>query len=195
MATARLQEKLAWRGLSIFTPAEFRRALGLSRPAAYMALQRYVQQRAILRLRNGLYILSWSRPSPFVIANRLCRPSYVSYDTALSHYHLIPEVAQAYTCATTRRPREIEAADYGFIYHSIRPRAFTGYRTEKMGADAVLIAEPEKALCDYLHHVFLGRRALNERIDWRKVNRKKLLSYGELFRPALFLKWLRHVIP
>jgi len=191
----RLWENLTRKGLSLFTPAEFRRALSLSTPAAYMALQRYAKQGAVLRLRNGLYMLSWQKPSPLAIANRLYRPSYLSYETALAYYHLIPETVYAYTSATPRRPREFEVEGQAFVYHSIKPKAYGGYRTEKIGEDTLLIAEPEKALCDYLHHVFLGRRELNDRLDWKKADMRKLLAYAELFGPGGFLGWVRHAFP
>lgn len=53
---------------------------------------------------------------------------------------------------------------------------------------------PEKALCDYLFLVFLKKRSLNERIAWKKVDRKKLLQHACLFKPKTFLSWVDHAI-
>lgn len=189
-----VQQKLAQKGLRLFTTSDFRRALGLSLPTAYKTLERYAKQGAVVRLRNGLYSLPWNKPGPLAIANALYRPSYISYESALAHYHLIPETVYAVTSATTRRTKEFEAGDFGYVYHSVKKAAFTGYRPCKLGAELVLMAEPEKALCDYLFLVFLKKRALNERIAWRKVDRKRLLQHARLFKPKTFLSWVDHAI-
>lgn len=189
-----VSQKLAQKGLRLFTTADFRRTLGLSLPTAYKALERCTKQGAVVRLRNGHYCLPWHKPGPMVIANALYRPSYISYESALAHYHLIPETVYAVTSATTRRTKEFEAGDFGCVYHSVKKAAYAGYRPYKIGAEIVLIAEPEKALCDYLFLVFLKKRARNERIAWKKVDRRKLLRYARLFKPKTFLAWANHAI-
>ncbi|MBI4056653.1 MAG: type IV toxin-antitoxin system AbiEi family antitoxin domain-containing protein [Elusimicrobia bacterium] len=195
MTSLRLQKKLATRGLKLFTPTDFRRALGLSPLAAYRALQRYVQQGAISRLRNGLYILKWTSLDPLLIANHLYRPSYLSYETALSYHNLIPEAVYAIVSATSRRSHEFEVNNQAFIYHAIKRHAFTGYKGVKLGPDIVLMADPEKALCDYLHLVFLRKKNLNDRIAWNKITQGKLLRYANLFKPEAFSRWVKNVIP
>lgn len=188
------QQKLAQKGLRLFTTADFRRALGLSVPTAYKTLERYTKQGAVIRLRNGLYSLPWNRPTGMIIANALYRPSYISYETALSYYHIIPETVYAVTSATTRRTKEIEAGDVGYIYHSIKKEAFTAYRPVRISDEVVLMAEPEKALCDFLFLVFLKKRAINDRIAWRSVDKGKLLRYARLFKPETFVSWVDHVV-
>lgn len=195
MTALEAQQKLHEKGLRVFTTADFRRTLGLSPTGAYKTLERYARKKAVIRLRNGLYALPWDTPGGMTIANALYKPSYISYESALSHYHLIPETVYAVTSATPRRPKEIEAGDLGYIYHSIKRAAFTGYRLIKAGRETVLMAEPEKALCDYLFLVFLKKRELNDRIAWEKVDRKKLLQHARLFKPATFLPWVeRHAV-
>ncbi|MBI4051307.1 MAG: type IV toxin-antitoxin system AbiEi family antitoxin domain-containing protein [Elusimicrobia bacterium] len=195
MALLRLQQKLAQKGLDIFTLADFRRCLELSQQTTLVTLSRYVKQGAIVRLRNGLYSFSWRNPNLFLVANLLYSPSYISYETALSYHHLIPETVYAYTSATPRRTQEFEALHQSFIYHAMKRKAFTGYRGYKIGKDTILMAEPEKALCDYLHLIFFKRKSLNERMDWRKINTKKLVTYAQLFKPKNFAKWVKNVIP
>lgn len=194
MTALTVQQKLAQKGLRLFTTADFRRLLGLSAPSAYKALERYAKQGAVTRLRNGLYSLPWTKPGPLAVANALYRPSYISYESAMAHYHLIPETVYAVTSATTRRAKEFEAGDSGYLYHSIKSGAFTGYRPCKLGDEIVLMADPEKALCDTLFLVFLKKRALNERIAWKKVDRKRLLKYASLFKPRSFLSWVTHAV-
>src|SRR3989338_4716858 len=109
MTALKVSQKLAQKGLCLFTTADFRRALGLTPPTAYKTLERYTKQGAVVRLRNGLYSLPWNKPGILAIANALYRPSYISYESALAHFHLIPETVYAVTSATTRRAKEFEA--------------------------------------------------------------------------------------
>ncbi|MFV1917567.1 MAG: hypothetical protein ACC618_03765, partial [Patescibacteria group bacterium] len=44
-----------------------------------------------------------------------------------------------------------------------------------------LIADPEKALIDYLYFVALGKKALNDRISIVNLDQKKLAEYAKLF--------------
>ncbi|MBI5597583.1 MAG: hypothetical protein HY928_15950 [Elusimicrobia bacterium] len=194
MTSLDIQRKLAQKGLRLFTTADFRRALGLSLPTGYKTLERCSRRGAVVRLKNGLYALPWNMPGAMTIANALYRPSYISYESALAHHHLIPETVYSVTSATTRRTKELEAGDFGYVYHSLKKAAFTGYRLSRVGMELVLMAEAEKALCDYLFLVFLKKRALNERIAWQKVDRKKLLRHARLFKPKAFLSWVDHAV-
>ena len=88
------------------------------------------------------------------------------------------------TSKTTRRFKNIHGL---FIYRSIQPGAFRGYVIEKHSGFDVLIAEPEKALADYLYFKTLrgtrfDRKA--ERLDQKRIgqlNKKKLNSYAKIY--------------
>ena len=58
-------------------------------------LSRWVNSGRIYQLRRGLYALAppyqKTTPHPFLIANRMVRGSYVSCQSALAFYGLIPE--------------------------------------------------------------------------------------------------------
>jgi len=152
---------------------------------------RWVKQGWIYRLKKGLYELTY--PGDFSIpdmhiANRLYSPSYVSLETALSNYSIIPEVSMAVTSITTRLTRRFKNKHGLFIYHTVRPDAFSGYYLQKQGEFSILIAEPEKALVDYLY--FKGYRSgkldfKEERFDKgliRRLDRGKLDKYAGLYK-------------
>jgi len=108
----------------------------------------------IYALKRGLYELTY--PKDFVIpdmyiANRLYSPSYISLETALSNYSIIPEVSMAVTSIATKPTRRFKNKHGIFVYRTVRPGAFTGYYVERQGFFDILIAEPEKALIDYIY--------------------------------------------
>jgi len=135
------------------------------------------------RLRRGLYALAppYQRvhPHPFLVANHLVRPSYVSLQAALSYYGLIPEAVYVITSVTTARPGQRKTPLGTFLYRHVRPTFFFGYRLEEVAPEQrAFIAHPEKALLDlvYLHpkndlHTYLkGLRLQNlERLDPQRL--------------------------
>ncbi|MBI5606639.1 MAG: hypothetical protein HY879_25190 [Deltaproteobacteria bacterium] len=88
----------------------------------------------------------------FEIANRIYPPSYVSFEMALSFYGLIPEAVYGTTSATTRRTRSFATPIGEFIYRTLTPRLFFGYRiVEYQNGKHFNMASPEKAILDYFY--------------------------------------------
>ena len=60
-------------------------------------LARWTRAGRVVQLRRNVYLLGqpWRRiePHPFVVANALQRPSYVSLQSALAYHGMIPEAA------------------------------------------------------------------------------------------------------
>ena len=105
----------------------------------------------IRKIVKGLYIFSdvdVDESMIYRIANKLYRPSYVSLESALAHYQLIPEVIYGVTSVSTRRTYRFETSLTHFSYRTVSPRLFFGYT---LRPDQVKIAIVEKALLDYLY--------------------------------------------
>jgi predicted transcriptional regulator of viral defense system len=121
-------------------------------------LSRWTRAGQIYQLRRGVYTLAPPhqkvRPHPFVLANALAHGSYVSLQSALAHYGLIPEVAPAVTSVTTARPGRWETPLGDFEFRRIQADWLRGYRRLVLdGRQSAFVATPEKALLDliYLH--------------------------------------------
>jgi len=144
----------------------------------------------ILSLKKGLYEVVYLRRkvlSDLFIANRLYEPSYVSLETALSYYSIIPEVAMGVTSVTTKPTREFRN-HYGFFkYRSIVERAYRGYRLVEVRGQGVKIAEPEKAFVDYIYFnikLDLEQSRINTRI-LKELNKKKVVDYAADFNKVV----------
>ncbi len=165
----------------IFSPEEFRRVFAISLRAAQEFIKDHKKD-LFVKLKNGLYALRTALPGETEIANRLYTPSYISLDYALAHYRMIPETVYSVTSVTTRTTRAFTAGGRSYEYSRIKRNAFTGYRSLKTEAGVVLIAEPEKALADYLYFVDLNLKRLNERFSLKgKVRAKTVMRYADLF--------------
>ncbi len=174
--------------MSVFTPQEFQGVFKVPRQTALTFIARNLKSGLFMKLRNNFYQLQDSTPSLYLIANRLYQPSYISLAKALSHYNIIPETIYGITSVTTKPTREFETPRAIFIYSRIKQQAFTGYRAARLEGVVVLMADPEKALADYLYFVDLKKSFLNDRLELRNINRKKLINYIKLFKRPSMLK-------
>jgi len=119
-------------------------------------LSRWRQKGLIIKLKRGAYILNEAdrkyNLSLQFIANQLYGPSYVSVEFAFNLYGLIPEKVSDVTSVTTRKTMVIKN-DLGiFSYQHIKPDAFRGFKLLKEDSGlTVFIAEPEKAVVDFLY--------------------------------------------
>lgn len=159
-------------------------------------LSRWKKAGKIYQLRRGLYCLAPPfrkvNPHPFLVANRLIPASYVSLQSALAYYGMIPEHVPMTTSVTTSRPAHWETPLGIFDFRHIQVDFFYGYRLLDFGEkQQAFIATPEKAMLDliylepgsdsfdYLVELRLGNL---DRLDWlllerfaRKFEKPKLL--------------------
>lgn len=176
-----VQSRLGQEKVRLFSPEEFRRVFGISLRAAQEFIKDHKTD-LFVKLKNGLYALRSNFPAEAEIANRLYTPSYLSLEYALAHYRMIPETVYSITSVTTRTTRAFTAEGRSYEYSRIKRQAFTGYRNLTTEAGVILIAEPEKALADYLYFVDLKLKPLNERLSLKgKVAGKAVLHYAKLF--------------
>ena len=116
-------------------------------------LSRWVRSRRIRQLRRGLYTLAPPYqnvvPHPFLIANALVPGSYISAQSALAFYGLIPEYTPRTLSVTTLRP---SSWDEGFQFQHLAPHLFFGYQLVDLSdGQQAFVALPEKALLDLAH--------------------------------------------
>ena len=122
----------------------------------YVQLTRWKNSGRIYQLRRGLYALAPPyqkvKPHPFVVANRLVRASYVSCQSALTFYDLIPEIVPKTISVTGGRPGHWETPLGEFHYHHVKPTLLRGYRlTDLERGQQAFVATPEKALLDLVY--------------------------------------------
>jgi predicted transcriptional regulator of viral defense system len=119
-------------------------------------LSRWTQAGRLYQLRRGLYALAPPfqkiKPHPFLIANRLVPNSYVSCQSALAHYGLIPEYVPVTTSVTTARPARWDTPLGSFEFRHVKVELLRGYRMTDLGRNQqAFVATPEKALLDLIY--------------------------------------------
>jgi predicted transcriptional regulator of viral defense system len=118
-------------------------------------LSRWVRSGKIIQIRRGLYAIAppfqKRRPHPFLVANRLQKASYVSLQSALSFYGLIPEVVNVVTSVSTSRPGRVETPLGIYDFRHFKTELLFGYQMIDLGGQSAFVATPEKALLDLIY--------------------------------------------
>lgn len=113
-------------------------------------LSQLVDKGMLIRLRRGLYAKT-KNFDHYLAANHLVSTSYVSFETALSHYGLIPERVEIIMSVTERHAVRFSTTLGDFAFHEQTLDLFaTSYRIEAKADYSIRIATPEKALLDTL---------------------------------------------
>lgn len=186
LTTLEIQRTLLRRNSSLITIREFSRVFKLSsRRLIYRRISEAVRDEVLVRLKLGLYFLYISPPKTFEIANVLYKPSYVSLDTALSYYRIIPESVYSVTSLTTKHTRSFFKLNKNFTYSKINKNLYFGYKKVAIGDTQVLMADKEKAFLDYIYFVVMGLRKTSDRFDLAKLDKDKIDHYMSLFNKGL----------
>lgn len=168
-------------------------------------LSRWKEAGKIHQLRRGLYALAPPyqkvRPHPFLVANRLVPASYVSLQSALAFYGMIPEYVPVTTSITTGRPGYRETPLGTFDFHHIQIGFFYGYQLVDVDErQSAFVASPEKALMDLLY-LQPGADSLDylrelrlenlDRLDWEVFDHLTgLMGKPKLVRAAALIRFL-----
>lgn len=195
--------KNSLRDFSVFSIADIRAAHG---GFDRRRLSEWQKKGYIKKIVKGYYLFSdieMNEGLLLAIANKIYKPSYISFETAMSHYRLIPESIYMITSASTKRTSLFETPLVRFSYRTIKPALFFGYSLLPGG---IKMAFMEKALLDYFYinpalrteDDFASLR-INREEMLNRFNKKQLTDYMRRFsqkrlskRMGHFLEWLEY---
>jgi hypothetical protein len=113
-----------------------------------------IKDEMLQQIKRGLYVagprITASKPDPFLLANHILGPSYVSLESALSYHGLIPEKVYEISSVTTKAKRQF-STPLGVYSYTRLPLPYYSYGIRSVEVDRqhrFLIASPEKALFD-----------------------------------------------
>ena len=145
----------------------------------------------IIPIKRGWWLFSWYPQNiPFLrkSANLIYTPSYISLQSALKRYWLIPETVVVHLSMSTKKTALVSSKVWTFSYSSIKSDLFFWYTIITDLWISFLIAEPEKALCDlfYTDITLRDNDSFEElRIEpyvfYEYIDEKKLINYAEKY--------------
>jgi len=133
------------------------------------------------KIKKGLYILTSAvnKIDPIVLADKIYKPSYLSLEYALNYHGIIPDIPGIYTSVTTRKTETFQNEFGTYTYQKIKPELFTGYEIIQSENLSYAIANPEKALFDYL---YLNKNKCVEDFEfWRELRIDEDFQFRERY--------------
>lgn len=164
-----------------FTDVELLALLGNKSDASrYNQVKRALAKGELIQLRRGLYLLGTryqrNKVNSYELAQRIYGPSYISFESALSYYSLIPEGVQSVTSATAKRSRQFETPQGVFAYTQIPLPVFpVGVERIESEGQVFLMARPLKALADYVYANRLNWLGLEPVVQSLRIDRGDLM--------------------
>jgi predicted transcriptional regulator of viral defense system len=120
----------------------------------YRRLTEWQKKNYIKKIIKGYYIFSDTALSEevlFSVANKIYSPSYISLESALRYYNLIPEGVFQIISVSTKKTACFQTQIGTFTYRKISPGCFFDYTILGNGPQKVKIATPEKAIADFFY--------------------------------------------
>jgi predicted transcriptional regulator of viral defense system len=138
-------------------------------------------------LAGGYYLLTNREMNEmvlFMVANKIYEPSYVSLESALAYYEIIPETVLGVTSISSRKTKQYDSAWGVFSYRSVKPQYMIGYQViENTPGLKFKIAYLEKAILDYL---YLNSKTQSiadfEGLRWNRTQLHDLLDHSVFTR-------------
>jgi len=147
------------------------------------ALRRQANRGLLEKLSDDSYLnkLASSSTSRDIV-NQLVPDSYVSLASALAELGLSSQNPIATTCVTISWRRKISTPSVQITYRKIRRGLFWGYVEKKSRYGKYKIAEPEKALLDWIYFTLQdGSPVQLDEIRFDKLSRARLVAYAKKF--------------
>jgi len=182
---ARATQSLLAAPMTVFSSESLTNVLKISKErSAFSVISRLLKSGILEKAGKNCYILVQKPAHQFLIANYYYKPSYISFESALSYYGILSQFPVEVTSATPLKTAKYDLKDKIYSYAHLKKDLFWGYDKSQEG---FLIASPEKAVLDQAYLASKGLKSFpKDELDWSLVDRKKLLNYAKMY-PSLSL--------
>jgi len=146
-------------------------------------LYRLVKKEYIFPIKRGIYSFNKNKVEELELAGRLYSPSYISLETALNYYEIIPDVPIAIRSVTPITTKKIVTGLGNYYYLKIDSKLFFGFSQTPFA-----IAHKEKALLDYFYLRKVRKVTLDARLNLKDFDWKRYHEYADFFP-----KWVQQI--
>jgi predicted transcriptional regulator of viral defense system len=149
----------------------------------WKALSRLADRGLVSRVANGVYVNKLVRDYTATDFVSVLKPnSYVSLESALSHWGLSTQSPVNLTCVTTDKPKEYKTSEFAITFRTISKRLFWAFIEKQTHYSKYYIAEPEKGLLDWIYlSLQAGLTPHLDEIDFKPVDKHKLATYADKY--------------
>jgi predicted transcriptional regulator of viral defense system len=148
--------------------------------SVWKATSRLAKRGLLSRVSNGVYLNKLVRDASATDFLNVLKPnSYVSLESALNHWGLSTQSPVSLTCVTVGKPKEYRTPEFAITLRSISEHLFWGFIEKQTRYSKYRIAEPEKALLDWVYLTLQsGLTPRLDEIELQSLNKEKLVKYA-----------------
>ncbi len=155
-----------------------------------VTLSRMKKKEEIYSLGNAFYAVNPQEVDFEQLACELNRPSYISLESALSHYGILSQVPSVLTLVSPKKSAKYALNNQQIEYSKINKKLFCGFNIQGQ----IAIAEAEKAFLDELYLIGIKKRHLDlNELDLSKIKIDKFNKWLALF-PASTKKLAKEIM-
>lgn len=151
----------------------------MSFSSIHNAISYYLKTKKIIKIKRGLYCFDNDEMSQnlskFYLGNILYSPSYISFESALSYYNLIPEaVYETASACFQKKTKYFETPLGNFSYAHIPVSPFF---LETNKENNFIIAKPMRALFDLIYLRKKKYKNVSELISDLRLDHEELIKF------------------
>jgi predicted transcriptional regulator of viral defense system len=155
----------------------------LSEAAVRNALRRHEGRGLVERVSRKIYINHLNQQfSPRDLVNVLRPESYISLESAMVEKGITSQSPSVLTCVTPGYPQSFRTKSVAIVYRKISSDLYWGYEQKATRYNKYLVAEPEKALLDWIYLTRQeGLPTPFDELQLQFLNTARLRKYAERF--------------
>lgn len=191
ISALKAQKILRESNLKSVTRADISKLFDISKKNTLYKLMLRLEKYGILsRVAKGKYIFPENIKNDFEIANIIITPSYISLESALSFYGVLPQFPYVITSITPLKSSKTDYKGKEFEFNHISESLFWGFEKK----DGFLMASAEKALIDTLYLASKGLRRIDlDTLTLSSLNRGKINRLAKLVNFMPFQKRIKRL--
>jgi predicted transcriptional regulator of viral defense system len=168
---------------AILRSDDLARRYGIVESAVGNALRRQERRGLVEHVSNKTYINKLAHDfSPRDLVGILRPKAYISLESAFAEWGISTQSPSSLTCVTTGFPRKFRTPSIRIVYRHIGDRLYWGFQEKRTRLGSYKIAEPEKALLDWIYLQRQdGLQVVLDDLNLKVVDRAKVLKYAEKY--------------
>lgn len=186
-----MNKKLDWAAIlardaktnAVLTSPELAKKYKLPVHSVVVSLGRQQKRGLVERVHSTIYLNKLAAGfSAKDIVNQIDPAAYISLDSALVEWGISTQSPIGLTCVSASRTRIIKSQSVLIKYRKIKKDLFWGFVEKKSRFGVYKIAEPEKALLDWLYFRYQdGLPANLDEFQFQNINLKRLFEGAKKF--------------
>ena len=165
---------------TILRSDDIARRYGVVESTVGNALRRQERRGLVEHVSNKIYINKLAHDFSARELVSILRPNaYISLESALAEWGISTQSPSSLTCVTTGFPRQFRTPSIRIVYRHIGENLYWGFQEKRTRHGSYKIAEPEKALLDW---IYLQRQeglpVVLDELNLEVTDKRKLSKYA-----------------